>query len=324
MPFNWLFAIVAGAIILFLAIFASTRYVSIERYKYDTEIATQLSLLLNPLETTIASATATEIKMPTKLKLSLSCKFTGMGKEDIKISTLSNIGNKWQTYGAKVSIYNKYIFSNSQEEGQRLYLFSKTFNMPFKIADLIYLTTSEFCFVNPPEVIASELSDLEMRNIRIVKNKKECGKSTKKMKTVCFGIGECEINVYGQCYGYECSNSYKEYEYGFVEINNQENKIERLYYLGPELLYAAIFSSPSIYICNLQRIMYRIIMVSRLYIEKINILKARGCNTGDLEKRLSELIMQASSSLRSNNIIQMKKIAEEVNNINSGLVCKIF
>lgn len=324
MPFNWIFAIVVGVVIIFLAIFSASRYINLQRYHIDTEIAAQLSVLLNPLETTVASATATKLEIPRETRLQFSCKYTGIGREDLRVATRSGVGEEWQEYGSGVSMHNKYIFARSLEEGKKLYLFSKTFSMPFKIADLIYLTTTDFCFVKPPETIASELHDLEMENVQVVVNKRDCKKDVE-LKTVCFGSSSCDLNVFGQCYGYQC-DELGEYSYGVVENREQgsEGDVELLYYVTPELLYAAIFSSPDLYRCNLNRLMYRVNMVSRLYIEKINLLKTRGCGTGELSEKLGELALQASYLTRSDNPIQIKEVAEQADNLNSGLICKVF
>jgi hypothetical protein len=196
--------------------------------------------------------------------------------------------------------------------------------MPFKIADLIYLSAEEFCFVNPPEGMESELRDLEMENIQVVRNKKDCKKDVE-VKTICFGRSGCDLNVFGQCYGFECSSSYGKYDYGIVENRDSNTgKVEILYYITPELLYAALFSSPDLYRCNLNRLMHRVNIVSRLYLEKINSLKTQGCRTGKLNEKLSDLALQASYLTKAENIISIKDYARQVDNINTGLICKVF
>lgn len=321
MPFNWIFAVFVGGVIIFLALFATSRFINLQRYQVDTELATQLSLLMNPLETTVASATSVKLEMPKETRLQLSCRFTGIGREELRISTKSTLAEEWQEYSAATSINNKYIFAQSLEEGRKLYLFSKTFSMPFKIADLIYLATKDFCFVNPPEAISFELNELEMGNVQVVYKQKDCKSGS---KTVCFGSSACEINVYGQCTGFDCGRL-GVYDYGLVENREQgEGDVEILYYINPELLYAAVFSSPELYRCNLHRLMYRINMLSRLYIEKTALLKTRGCNTGELDSKLYDLALQASYLAKSDNPIQIKDVSRLVEEANSGLICKVF
>src|SRR3989338_7186150 len=137
LPFNWIFAIFAGAVIIFLALFFVTRYSNLDRYRYDSEIAEKLSIILNPLEG-IAESSATIIEMPVPTRVNLKCTYEGIGRQELRIGTKSSIGSQWQEFGAAQSIYNKYVFSNAIEEGENLYIFSKKFEMPFHVGDFIY------------------------------------------------------------------------------------------------------------------------------------------------------------------------------------------
>ena len=49
--FAWLFAIIVGMVILFLAIYASTKIIKTEQIALDVETAKEIGVLLNPLET---------------------------------------------------------------------------------------------------------------------------------------------------------------------------------------------------------------------------------------------------------------------------------
>ena len=67
--FAWLFAIIVGAVIIFLAIFASTRFIRTGRYQMDTITAEQLSIIFEPLETGLASGKSNiaELKAETRI-----------------------------------------------------------------------------------------------------------------------------------------------------------------------------------------------------------------------------------------------------------------
>ena len=314
-PFQFIFAVLVGGVILFLALFATSKYVNLQRYQYDTELAAKLSVLLNPVESSIAEATATRIDMPVLTRMQLSCVYSGIGREDLKIATFSTFGEEWQEYGATQNIYNKYIFSKFQE-GKKLYIFSKPFGMPFKVADLIYAVMQEYCFISPPEPVASELSQMNMSNLYSVYKKSDCKKGS---KTVCFQNSACDVNVFGQCYG-SCNDLY---DYGIVE-NREGSKVELMYYTGMPLMYAAIFSDAGLYKCNVQRLMYRLNLVSKLYAEKAKLLDARGCGTGKLKDKLNTLSVQALYLLKSDNIQQIQGFANQADIANSGMVCKVF
>ena len=49
--FAWLFAIIVGIFILFLAIYGVTKLINVGQYQIDSETAKNLGILLNPLET---------------------------------------------------------------------------------------------------------------------------------------------------------------------------------------------------------------------------------------------------------------------------------
>jgi hypothetical protein len=313
MPFNWIFAIIVGAVIIFLALFFVTRYANIERYRYDTEMAEKLAILLNPLETSITSSTATLIQMPVDTRISLKCKYEGIGREELRVSTKSSVATEWQEFGAAQSIHNKYIFSRDTEEGRTLYIFSKQFKMPFDVADVIYATTGSYCFVSPPQTIMDEIRDLNASNMHLAYRKQEC---KPKSISVCFGNSGCDINVYGLCYGLGCNDLY---DYGYVQRGN-----EKSYFNGDALMYGAIFSKEDLYNCNVKRLLNRISLLSRLYIEKTRLLNARGCMTGNLDDRLSDLSYDALSLISSANVMQLGDKAKEVENANNELICKAF
>jgi len=312
MSFNWIFAIVVGAIIIFLALFFASRYLNIERYKYDSEMADKLAILLNPLETSFVSSTATLIEFPVETRISVQCKHEGIGREELRVATKSPTGDAWQEFGAAQSIHNKYIFSNDIEEGKTLYIFSKQFKMPFDIADLIYATTSNYCFVAPPQGVGDELRDLNASQMQLAYRKSEC---RQKSRTVCFGSRNCDINVYGLCY-YGCSDLY---EHGFIQQGD-----EKVYYNGNALMYAAIFSKSELYECNIRRLLSRTSMLSRLYIEKTKLLDARGCATGKLSSKLLDLNYNALSLVSSANMVMLRDKAKEVESANNEIVCKVF
>ena len=316
LPFNWIFAIVVGAVIIFLALFFAWRYGNVQQYKYDTEIAEKLNIILNPLES-FAEAKTTLIEMPAEARISLKCNFEGIGRQELRIATKSSLANQWQEFSAPQSIYNKYVFSNSLEEGRKLYVFGKKFSMPFQVSDLIYATMSDYCFVNPPVHIEDELKAINTSNFILVNSKRACRNAS---KSVCFGQAGCDINVYGFCSGFDCSN---EYDYGSVE-KKEASKGKVVYYSGEALLYAAVFSSTENYECNIDRLMYRIDLLSRLYREKAKLLESKGCGTGRLKEKLAALSLAANFTAKSGRVFELNPSADEVENSNSELICRVF
>ena len=71
--FAWLFAIIVGAVILFLAIYASTRLMSTEQTTLDAKTGKEIGILLNPLETGFESIKATSLGFPVNTRIYNRC-----------------------------------------------------------------------------------------------------------------------------------------------------------------------------------------------------------------------------------------------------------
>jgi len=73
MTFNWIFAIIVGAFILFLAIYASGKFIRTSEQSIYTETAASLVSLFDPLETGLASGKASEITFKKESKIFFDC-----------------------------------------------------------------------------------------------------------------------------------------------------------------------------------------------------------------------------------------------------------
>ena len=297
MQFAWLFAMIVGAIILFLAIFSVTKITETQNTAIDAATAKEIGILLNPLETGFESAKTTNLVLPKETRIYSNCTTNmGFGKQTIRLSQKSF--NKWSETDVNVGFENKYIFSDSVVEGKKFLIFSKPFEFPYKISDLIFLTSSDkkYCFQDAPEEISDELENLGQKNI--FQDVCPAGSTT-----VCFS-GSCDISV--------SSNS--------VRKNSKE-----MFFEGNTLMYAAIFSSPEIYECQFKRLMKRDSELASLYSDKAEIVSANGCNTNlgnDLSALKSSLdSIDESSSLDGNAIIQN---VEEIKDKNKIASCKLW
>jgi len=300
--FGWLFAIIAGIVIIFLAIYLSSKLIGTQQESISAETGTEIETLLNPLETSFESSQTTSISIPTETRINNKCNLIGtFGEQLIQLDQKSF--NKWVETDVNVNFHNKYLFSNSEITGKKFYIFSKSFNFPFKIADLIYITSANdrYCFVNAPNEIVKELSELNQSNI-ILEN---CGEEDIQ---VCFGTGKCDINV--------------DFTSNFVKKNNT-----KLYFTNVEdsrtLMYAAIFSDKATYECQVKRLMMRVKELSSLYIRKELIVKEKGCedNLGGSLGILSEL----AGNLNNSNELEIVKIsADDVNEKNDAGGCFLW
>ncbi len=300
MSFAWLFAIIVGAFILFLAIYASTKIVNTEQTSLDAQAAKEIGVLLNPLETGFETGKTTSLRLPSETRIYNRCNNNGVfGRQIIQISQKSF--NEWSDTDVNVGFSNKHIFSEDYVEGKKFFIFSKPFNFPFKVADLIFLTSSEerYCFVNPPEDIDRELSNLKQENL--VRN--ICSEGDIK---VCFSPGsDCDIQV-------NEDSRYVEKDGG------------RMDFYEDALMYAAIFSDKNVYECQLKRVMQRGEQLALLYQDKANLISREGCNT-NLNQELSSLGSLEDSFEGSSNLNNyMVNLVEDVEKRNNLAECKLW
>ena len=298
--FAWLFALIIGAFILFLAIYASTKIVKTEQLSLDAETAKEIGVLLNPLETGFETGKTTSIKLPSETRIHNRCNNDGFfGRQIIRVSQKSF--DEWSDTNVNVGFSNKHIFSENYVEGKKFFIFSKPFNFPFKVADLIYITSSEkkYCFSNAPKEIENEISNLNQENLF----SDSCPSESIR---VCFASGSsCDIVVnYGARY---------------VDKNN-----ERMYFYSNSLMYAAVFSDKEIYECQLKRVMQRGEQLALIYKDKAQFISREGCTT-NLDQELLELSNvenQLDNSQNLNNY--MINLANELETKNNLEECKLW
>lgn len=299
--FTWLFAIFVGAVIIFVAIFATTSLVKTSRTEADTKVASQLGTLLNPVETNLEESKYARISFPDETRVYNECDLRGnFGRQIISTSVRSGIGSEFQEPTVKNSFFNKYLFSKSVEEGKELHVFVKPFEMPYKVADLVFASSGEYCFVNPPTYVEDEVSDLGLGYIHLSGTEAECPSGS---DIVCFGKTGCDIDV----------------NLG-ASVVLKDGK--ELYYTD-SLIYGAIFAEPDIYECQVKRLMRRTGELAHLYASKTEFLSARGCSStlsGDLREFASLNQIENSEELLS----VVSPASENIRRKNENLICRLF
>lgn len=297
-PFAWLFAIIVGAFILFLAIYSVTKIVGFDQQKSNAEINKEFESFLNPLETGPESGSSVLIEMPVETRINNSCSEAGdFGEQRISLSQKFS-KNKWsQTEIERIS-YNRYIFSEKSVEGKKFFVFTKPLNLPFKVGDLMYLTSDQkqYCFVNPPEKVEEEILDLSQENLLI----NECSEKSVK---VCFEEGSnCDVFV-----------------------NEDEKSVEKnrrkVYYETNALMYSAIFSELENYECQLKRIVSRTKSLLELYQEKSMSFSGKGCR---VNVNLNQLASSLNNFESSENFFSIYEIAKIVERENDDAECKLW
>ena len=251
--FAWLFAIIAGGFILFLAIYGVIKIMDTGGDIASARTGKEIGVLLNPLETSFGSVRTVLLTMPIETRIHNKPKTYGnFGTQIIQVSQ-KNYG-KWSQTEIDVSFPNKYIFSDGVVEGKDFFIFSKPFKFPFKVADVIYITSSKknYCFMDAPDRIEEELSDLNQKNLFV----EDCPEESVK---VCFEGGiDCDIDV--------------DYNRRKVEKMGQT-----MFFETDALMYAAIFSDKNIYEYQVKRLMQRTNELLLLYDSKAILILDQGC-----------------------------------------------
>ena len=303
--FSLIFALVAGAAILVLAIYGAMKVSDTQRYQTDSEIAKKIAILTDPLQAGFAEGKKGEIIFTADTRINNYCLDDGFGANEISVSTRAGIGDEWKDSGAATTIKSKYIFSGMREIGKKFTVFSKQFYFPYKASDLIFLISEKYCFLDAPEEIKSEISGMNIGNI-------ELGNCSSDSVKVCFGSSNCNINVRGTC-TVNCETAYEE---GYVLKNGK-----KLDYVG-SLMYGAIFSDTGIYECNVKRLMYRAGKIAEGFSKKTDLMNSRSCNTnlkGDLVV-FGGMALNASKD----NLVQLNQIAKLVESKNQQELCRAW
>ncbi len=264
--FAWIFAIIIGAFIIFLAIYASTRVIDVGESAVGARTGKEILVLLSPMEIGFETGVSALISMPVESRIENECdSLDGFGTQGLKISQKTL--NKWQESNLSTGFPNRYIFSEKITEGKNFFVFAKPFDFPYKVSDLIYLTSTEdnYCFVGANETIKNEISQLGQENLII-------GNCTEKSIKVCFsGAGGGRAGS-----GSNCNITVNTLQKSVIK--NQGNAEETMYYQTNALMYAAIFSDKDVYECNVKRLMARGEELALVYERKNSIMSLQGCS----------------------------------------------
>ncbi len=295
--FGWLFAIIVGIVIIAIAIYFVTKMIGTEGTLQGAKTSKEIGILLNPLETSFESAVTSAVSFPEETKIYSRCDNYGyFGTQGIKV--MQKNFNKWVKTNVGASFQNKYLFSDTQEGGKIFYIFSKPFEFPFKIASLMYITPASvnYCFMNAPEDIEDEISDLNQPNLKI----EECSEED---VFVCFESKNCDISV--------------NYNAKKVEKSGQT-----MYFETDALMYAAIFSDSSTYECQVKRLMQRQEQLLKIYLDKYTNMISLGCDS-ELSSYLLLLKNSVSGLESSEDLYLISNLVEEVEDKNKG-DCKLW
>jgi hypothetical protein len=298
-----MFAIIVGAAILFIALYATSKFADQEKDIQNSEFAKQLGVVLGPVETSMEDQASVPVTFPLETRVYNKCGTNGVfGQQEIGISTRAGIGKEWQSEGAYEKFYNRYIFSENYTEMKSMKVVTKRFDFPYKIGDVTVFIpdNKEYCIVDSPTEFEDELTSLNLKNINFTDSLSSCKKGS---VTVCFVVGGCNVSV--------------------SAASKSVTKKGKTVYYEEGLIYGAIFSDPIIYECQVKRMMKRASELSKLYQDKIKISSTRGCPA----ESLGNLEGYANATASLNNSYDLKMLREDsqiLEDINERLLCKVF
>ena len=312
--FSWIFAIIAGAVILFSAIYITTKLIGTDRRVSDTLVAAELDNLLHPIETNLEDSKYATINFVDETRVYNECATIGVfGRQQISTASKLGIGDEWSVQSVRKSSFNKYVFSREIEEGEKMHAIVKPFEMPFKIGDLTMLYGGKYCFVNPLSDVEDEINDLsgggaQDIGVNITSNLGDCPQES---ETVCFNIIGCDINV----------NTLG----SSTNVQGSVSKSgETVYYYGGSLLLAAIFSEPEIYECQISRLMKRAGELGTVYSRKAAYLDGSGCSN-NLIQDLQAYVLASDVNSSSEFVQQVVLLANDLEERNGNIArCKVF
>jgi len=306
--FNWIFVIIVGAVILFLAVMFSGKLIKTSTYQQSAELLPAFDVLLNPFSS-VGNLVKT-IRLQSEVIAEINCSQDNenpLGSEKVRTKIKGAFGRWSEFTDFPYAFYDKYVFAD-QLEGKTFYVFSKPFEMPFKIDEMIYMTYDNYCFVNAPSDIEQEIAAIELETLKI-----ECSGNEKR---VCFGSTTgCEVTVKGDDLDYNT---------GYVEkIENNARK--RLYFATRSLMYGAIFASSSNYNCNFARLMERLKQLTSIYKRKADTLTIKGCDMMAISGLIEKLGSKANTVKGPGAEKEMLyEAAKELENLNVAITCPVF
>lgn len=301
MPFSWIFALIVGATIIFLAIYFSVKLIDIEGTRQTAETSNNIGILLGPLETGFEESKTVYLDLGIESEIENICNSYGnFGVQ--KIATTQDIFGEETGGDIEVGFYNKYIFSEDKISGKNFYIFTKKFEFPFKVSDLIFLIpkNKEFCFVNAPSEVINLTEDLNLENIKPTTNLNQCKETAER---VCFrSQNNCDV---------------------VVDINRKTTKKGQttIYFEGEALMFASIFADPEIYECQLKRLAKRASELAKLYEEKKNFIATKNCRS---IVDLNSLIAALNNLNSSANLASVSTIKDNIENKNKYTQCQLW
>jgi hypothetical protein len=323
MSFGWLFAVIVGAVVIFFAIYFASNLIQSQKDYGNSKSAKQFDILLYPAGTGLEENKLDTIIFPIDTLVTLGCNPAGnFGEQIITTLSSSTISSNNIQRPKPTTSKDKYLFGKENFNAKTVLVFSKSWKFPFKVADLVYLIDSKerYCFIQTPTNIKKEIERMRQENsianssFILADNEKDCKSVTSTKVCFYFSAGssfsnsECDYNV-----NPEIGKIWKGSDVVYYDPQAQDNA----------LFFAAIFSEPHYYECQLKRMMKRTSALSSVYYEKTVSLGEFSCGSG-----VAPLFLEYSNITKSLNnsyyITQIYDMSNDIGRRNEKLLCPIF
>ncbi len=305
--FSWIFALIVGAVILFLAFyFIGTKFTEKEVLS-SVQTEQSLDIIFNPFSSfgSLGATSSKVIELKKPEKFNFSCNSNNLGYNGILVSTEVSVKPRL--------VYDKYLFTENFSQGKNFQIISKPFSMPWRVADLIYFFSKDdfYCFVG--------FSDAE----------EEFGDSGTGLNISNFQFeSPCPSPSVVIC---NCNGCNQQKSGCNITVDFLDNVVikssGRSFFVDDATMYAAILSDPYIYNCNLKRLAKRIVYQTEVYMGKSSAVSSRcsvGFNLGSLKYDAEGLYSARNPGKTRDNLANLKSSADILKNQNMWAECKLF
>lgn len=268
--FGLIFAIIAGAFILALAIYGAVKFSKTQTIAIEGETTRTLGILTNPLESSFESSRTITITSHSDTRIYTGCELKEPEGENPNptppdeyfgwqlINTTQKIQGKWTEATRNSEFKNKYIFSENPSQGKKFYVFSKPFEIPYKVADLIYVLSSDkkYCFLDADRIRDGDL-EKEIKNMKqpslLIDSEDDCADEYGGINVCFYNLNDCDVRIH----------------YGEGYMTKTQGSLE---FEGDALMFAALISDEETYECQISRLIQRAESLAEIYTQKYELM----------------------------------------------------
>lgn len=326
--FNWIFAVVAGGIILLFFLFVIGQMKQSADAELAIEVLNNFDAILTGSE--VMSNTLNTIESTEMLTFDISCDEDGFSELTLDKSH------------ARVDLTKRFVFTPYQIQGKSIFAYSMPLEKPFLIGNALLLSTKNvlFLFFNPtsndhlrdlsktfPQNISLEISPLmkdsyssfdkiiivsDQAPLRLNENYEEYGE--RMLKDMDVNWIQVNMNGHGdveKAYFYSKSSKDKSF---YLEEPKSVDILRNSF-----LVYLAFSKSPDFYTCNLHKINQKLQIISKIYFNKAKALEE------DVHKNFCfSKYAQAQDILHDmmndDNVLMNEEVMQSLEDVNKGLL----